>query len=233
MLIAWPLGLSLHQPVRPSAPVTLVLAACAILLHVAAAGAATWTPRPLIGVLAVLRLAPDPADALFRVWQLWTGSLIHDGWIQLGIGLLGLASVGIALERQIGSAAYALVLIGVTPLAAVVLVLAGVAAPAPGLIPAIVAAGGVLVTVAPEARLRLRVWWWVVVAVGRARYRVSLLWWLTALLLAEILRLSAYPIGPGFDAVVPGFLPVYAAGLVLCLTVGQLVGRWQRQVVVP
>ncbi|MDA3959245.1 MAG: rhomboid family intramembrane serine protease [Planctomycetota bacterium] len=225
MLILWPVGLSLRSPARPNAPVATILVGLAFVLRFAELGSATWTPRALTALIPWLRLYPDPGTDLFGVWQLWTSCLLHDDIWQVLLAGLGMATVGAALERQIGSGSFALFLAATVPLSPVVSVLAGVHSPAMGLIPAVVACAGALLILAPTAHLRLRLWWWAVVAMGRSTLRLALLWWVTGLILAEMLRLSARPIGSGLDSVAPGFLPLYAAGLVLCLTAGQLFGR--------
>ena len=179
----------------------------------------------MTSAVAAARLDTDPAQGLFAPWQLWTGPLVHGGWWSLTLAGVAFTIFGGGLERRLGRRWYALILLVLAPIAAAPALVAGLPSPALGLGPLAVGCAGGLLALAPGAPLRIDLWWWAVVVVGRRRYRIGLHWLLAAYVALEAWRLGRLP-RTGLDALQPGYLPVFAIGLVLMVVAGHLLGRW-------
>lgn len=222
MLLIWPRGIELRGAGAPPV-LSWMLLALAIAAELISS-LALHLPPTLVSLVAGARLSTDPAQATFAPWQLWTGCLIHGGWSGLLLSGLAFAILGGALERRLGSLLFALTLVALAPIGSAVPLLAGIPSPALGLGTLAAGCAGGLLALAPRATLRLELWWWAVVAVGRARRRIAVHWVLAGFIALEAWRLGSLP-RTGLDALASEFLPLYAASLVLVVAAGHLLGR--------
>lgn len=222
MLLPWSRGVELRG--GGAAPVlTWIILALALLVQVVHA-TALHLPPWLVSAVAALRLNSDPAQALFAPWQLWSAVLVHGGWLALLLSGLAFAILGGGLERRVGTRLFALAVMVVAPLGWAIPLIAGVATPALGLGPVAAGCAGGLMAVAPTAALRLDLWWWALVALGRMRLRIGLHWILAGFVALEAWRLAALP-RTGLGALDRDFLPLHVGGLILVVAAGHLLGR--------
>lgn len=115
-------------------------------------------------MVASLSLYGDPA--LFDLWQLWSHVFIHYHWWLLAAEIVVMLVIGRALERVMGSALFAAVLVCLGPLGGVLMVLFGHQATYVGGLPFVLGLMGVILGRLPGAMISWGLAWWAIIAVG-------------------------------------------------------------------
>jgi hypothetical protein len=230
-------------PPRPAPATGILIAALAAvaLLDLLAGGRAlhAWPVMPervaraWLDLSGHLPLYQDPE--LFAPWQLWTAALLHDGWFgrpgawfftawQLAADLAVALVAGRALERALGSASFAALLLLLAPLAGAIHLRH------PGTL-ALGTAAALAVALAAAAwgfflahRLRASLVYWMVVAVGAVPFHLHLRW---LALLATGLELARLVL------VRAGDLREQAVGLLAALLLGFALGAGARLLTRP
>jgi hypothetical protein len=157
-----------------------------------------------------------PDHALFAPWQLWTWVLVNNAWLPVLVGLVLFVVAGRAVERRIGSGAFAGALALLAPLVAGAVAIAGpLAGPLCGVDGLALGVLGLAWALFPEGRVRFGLVYWVVVAVGyRPLFRLPLRWLAAlAILFQMALVLFGWPVMPA-EAVIGAFLGGYVIGLI-------------------
>lgn len=226
MLWLWPSGLEDRAPFRGwwatlSLVVVLVLVR---LLESSLLLLPDWL-YPIAEGIARLRLYSDPEAGLFGPWQVWSYMLINDSWFALVIQSLAWVFPALVVERRVGGVVLLVLVVLLAPIGAAGHVLAGHAIPAIGLAPVILGMAGAAFALAPHAMLRVSLWWWALVAVGRLRLLVSLGLFTAIFLFIELVRLTTLPVGAGQHGVQTAFFPVHAATLLFAFAAGFLLAR--------
>ena len=115
-------------------------------------------------MVASWSLYGDPV--LFELWQLWSHLFIHYHWWLLAVEIVVMLVVGRALERVMGSALFAAVLVCIGPLGGVLMVLFGHEATYVGGLPFMLGLMGVILGRLPGAMIAWGLAWWAIIAVG-------------------------------------------------------------------
>ena len=127
-----------------------------------------YVPQALfIGITLVSAswsLYGDPV--LFDLWQLWSHLFVHSQWWILMTEILVMLVIGRALERTLGSALFAAVLVGLGPLGGVLMVLISHQPVYVGGLPFMLGLIGLTMGRMPGAVMQWGIAWWAIVAVG-------------------------------------------------------------------
>lgn len=236
MLFILPIGIEESDRPRPrgmfGTPVTwlAVLAIVALFafeqLALVPSRSGLWLTDATLSLSASWKLYADPT--LFKPMQLWTYSLLHDGWWHVIGNLIFFVVFGRALEAWTGSVAYFLALAVLAPASALIFLVE----PHSGIVnQSLIGSSGVVSGIMgvawglnPRNPVRCVIGYWLVVLIGFLPFRISVRWLIIIYVAQDLLRLWLGHQGAAYEVHLSGVLAGWIMGVGL---------HWLRQLTSP